>query len=1119
VVSGGVGWGMPEMIQQAFFHNMPLAFATALTDPVDLYVPLNRELQSLLYWWTPDTKFTLDNPAQVLFPPNSPSQYQQNIFKTQKENTRLTNWMAKGLDLAADRAVALASALSISDQELSAILVQHLSAPTPDAWQTACDWLRSTSGWRDWLPNETACSAGKGIVDSTGNFVQQRSLAVGCSTCPVGTFSTDQDTTRACVPCAPGYHQPLPGESVCLPCDVGTKSAAAGAMECTLCPLGTFANATAMTSCYQCGLADQVEKWTTSKAVISQGAETWIQIQGASSEDFCGCVAGTWLDNGRCEECIEGSECPGSNQILLLPGFFSTPEAPGMVFRCFGDAKRCPGGVPGSCAVGRDTSSVACSACQTGLRSADDGVCEACAGGDYVMIVVVGVMAAAGITLLYVVLMNEGQKSRQPGSLLLAALGMGQMVTVVQQLTVIQQFKIEWGEPFSSLLASMELLAFDLDMISISCVAPMSPVMKFTMRTLLVLLFFAVAGVVHVAYVAFKGGGGLRLSLLARTIGTLFMVFFISLCSSLLAPFRCNWHPNGLGTVQAYNEVFCNGKDEHLEMELVGGAACLLPITFLAICVWVIFYQLPKRLEAADVQFIRSCSFLFVRFRPGAEVFSVIFLLRNALVVLCPLLPSPSGKVLCMNLLLYGTLVATAYCKPWRAPAANFLDMLLVIGMLVILDMGSLFVEEVDASTTMAICMLFSCLMLFAIIGAILYGVAKHFILKYRKAFRFFLCHQKVAAGSLSRLLKMELQKRGSRFKTFVDCDDLNDLTRLFSYVGQDTETLVVLATPDILTRKWCVGEMCTARVQRVHSVFLTFPGFVKPDKAFIESYSSIVPDVTELANYNIGLTEVEETLQWVNSLQTVEVPALLTLDSVDRIVSELTNTFRTKSTNQALEPDCIILADLDNIESASTAYVLLGLLVPMLVGAGMPVVLQKEEPLPRSAKAVLMICSEGCFRSPDVASSLLQILAVPSCSILPIIAEDGFRFPSQAYYDDLVQNPQLADLDLEQYVRIIKAVFQEIAVVFSPQNYSSTQEDLELRAKQVAWRLQSGALKSLASKLTKPKAANAVKDKETNAEHDKETNNEADLKEKWTDVGESSEGSIDGLRIETEIF
>lgn len=29
-----------------------------------------------------------------------------------------------------------------------------------------------------------------------------------------------------------------------------------------------------------------------------------------------------------------------------------------------------------------------------------------------------------------------------------------------------------------------------------------------------------------------------------------------------------------------------------------------------------------------------------------------------------------------------------------------------------------------------------------------------------------------------------------------------------------------------------------------------------KPDKAFIENYESIVPDIVELANYNIGLQE-----------------------------------------------------------------------------------------------------------------------------------------------------------------------------------------------------------------------------------------------------------------------
>ena len=36
-----------------------------------------------------------------------------------------------------------------------------------------------------------------------------------------------------------------------------------------------------------------------------------------------------------------------------------------------------------------------------------------------------------------------------------------------------------------------------------------------------------------------------------------------------------------------------------------------------------------------------------------------------------------------MNILLYGSIVITAFYKPWRAPACNFLDLLLVTGMLV----------------------------------------------------------------------------------------------------------------------------------------------------------------------------------------------------------------------------------------------------------------------------------------------------------------------------------------------------------------------------------------------------------------------------------------------------
>ena len=203
------------------------------------------------------------------------------------------------------------------------------------------------------------------------------------------------------------------------------------------------------------------------------------------------------------------------------------------------------------------------------------------------MILLISALVFGCISLLYMVSLRRRQKSAQPGSILIAALGLGQMITVVQQLTVIQQFKIQWGEPFSGLLASMDIFAFDLDLISVSCVAPMGPVSNFAMRTLLVLVFFGVACLIHFIFIATQRQKGLQLSAWARwvlivlgsgvlgsTVGTFFMVFFISVCSSLLAPFRCFTHPNGDSTVQAYHSVRCDGRDEHLQMSLIGGLTC-----------------------------------------------------------------------------------------------------------------------------------------------------------------------------------------------------------------------------------------------------------------------------------------------------------------------------------------------------------------------------------------------------------------------------------------------------------------------------------------------------------------------------------------------------------------
>lgn len=74
-----------------------------------------------------------------------------------------------------------------------------------------------------------------------------------------------------------------------------------------------------MTDCYNCGDA-QMQKWTTSRWVTLQEKEMWIQVQGATSNLSCACVPGTFLFESNCVDCMEGSTCPGSDSLQVLPG-------------------------------------------------------------------------------------------------------------------------------------------------------------------------------------------------------------------------------------------------------------------------------------------------------------------------------------------------------------------------------------------------------------------------------------------------------------------------------------------------------------------------------------------------------------------------------------------------------------------------------------------------------------------------------------------------------------------------------------------------------------------------------------------------------------------------------
>ena len=128
------------------------------------------------------------------------------------------------------------------------------------------------------------------------------------------------------------------------------------------------------------------------------------------------------------------------------------------------------------------------------------------------------------------------------------------------------------------------------------------------------------------------------------------MVLFIVLFSVLLAPFQCNLHPNGSYTVKRYPTVFCDGTGQHAEMFWLGGFACLMPISFLVVCSYVVLVEMPKRVAKSDAAFLAAISFLTKRFRPGMEMSSVWLLVRNAAVVATPLLYTTAAQLLMMSI-------------------------------------------------------------------------------------------------------------------------------------------------------------------------------------------------------------------------------------------------------------------------------------------------------------------------------------------------------------------------------------------------------------------------------------------------------------------------------------
>ncbi|CAE7436953.1 unnamed protein product, partial [Symbiodinium pilosum] len=254
---------------------------------------------------------------------------------------------------------------------------------------------------------------------------------------------------------------------------------------------------------------------------------------------------------------------------------------------------------------------------------------------------------------------------------------------------------------------------------------------KLLLRTLLVPLFFAVGPLF--SHLALKVVASVKMSELVRTLGFLFLLFYITLSSTFTEPFRCNLHPNGVLTLEANHEVFCSFSGTHLTMCVISAVVCLLPLSFLAICSYVLLVLLP-RIHQADAALIRACSFLIVRFKPGFESFTILFLMRNLIFVLAPMM-SASGCLFVMGQLLGLSAVCVAYFKPWRSPLASQMDAIVSFVLLMILLLSALTVADIDTTGIMILCTICASLIITGLSVAAGYLLLQHFLSKLHKQY------------------------------------------------------------------------------------------------------------------------------------------------------------------------------------------------------------------------------------------------------------------------------------------------------------------------------------------------------------------------------------------------
>ncbi|CAE8713782.1 unnamed protein product [Polarella glacialis] len=864
-----------------------------------------------------------------------------------------------------------------------------------------------------------------------------------CQICPANTYSEIPQVTwrqlkdgrmqlfgaTNCAPCQPGYVS-QPGSSRCIACAEG-NSRSASEKDCVWCGVGFYQNSSGSSSCLPC------------EAILTGSSSP----RGSSSPSECECAAGTFKRDGEgCVACRAGLLCLGGNGMpLQKAGFFGVVTDASSreisVSRCRSEFE-CLEAPLGTCASGRQ--GMACNDCMDSYYRGDNGVCEPCTDTDKMpfAFILLGLLVFG---VLLTILMKV-DLSKQRLAFLTVIMTGSQLIIALQALGCIAQLNIDWQEPVRVIMDILSLMTFDLDQVKTTCLLGSDNVMtKFILQMLAYPFLLAV---LFVAWLLSKlTRNPVTLDSLYNLNGNIMFVLYIGLALAMLMPLQCIDSPNGTSSVASNPGIVCWSSSKHFALASLSVLGILIyPVNILCMATWVTLKYPSRIASGAGLALNTRYRFLFGRFTKERYYFGTLYLFRNLLVALVPVVFSnaPALHVVSMGTVLQVYAAIQAMFWPWRTFGSNVSDTAISLFLVFVLLAAAPLLQVPDPSVLTFL--VFAAMICLAACGllVILHAIFTRF--RPAKSFGMFLCHHKAGAGSLARYIKLVAFQHSSSL-LFLDSDELESLDLIFDTVRSASKALVIILSPELLHRMWCAGEIATAHRNNIFILPIICDGFIPPDADMIANIPSVWTDEQKntLMGFGIDMDMVKEAYSHIMQLPSMILPRFGSAEAQEAVIVEMIARCRLPKMafadigKSSTKPRILITGAVADAEALATCRVMQSLVQKQTQEETLVVqTAQATQAVLGSAVYMVVLFSRGMLRVPAFAEVLLAVVeSEHDVGIVTVSADSGFEFPGPDFYKELEQKglgePGLGPEAGPRLSKAFKSLLSLLALPLSP--------------------------------------------------------------------------------------